>query len=135
MVIQSFCPLRVAWTKARSTVLGRTATTGLVLSAPAIRATPTTCTSIRATWSGTTAVAVVALQCVQSVSEQGIRYREQGKSNKSAKWLVALPIYLLYKVYEILFMRDLCDPFGVGMRGCVYPQVARQEARPRCGYY
>jgi hypothetical protein len=24
---------------------------------------------------------------------------------------------VFYKVYEILFMGDLCDPLGVGMRG------------------
>ena len=28
--------------------------------------------------------------------------------------------FLFYKVYEILFMGDLCDPFGVGMREDVF---------------
>jgi hypothetical protein len=58
MAIQYFCPLRVTCTKARSVVLGRTATTGLVRSAPALRTSPTTCTSIRTTWAGATTIAI-----------------------------------------------------------------------------
>ena len=69
METQFSCPLRVACAEARSTVLGRSATTGLVRSKSALRAPPTTCSSIRTTWSGTTpAVALMAWQCVQSAS-------------------------------------------------------------------
>ena len=45
--------------------------------------------------------------------------------------------FCLYELCEFLFMgRGFVRPrWGRGGGGCVCPQVARQEARPRCDYY
>ena len=77
MVTQSSCPLRVTWTEARSTVLGRAATTGLVRSAPTVRTAPTAWTSVRAAWTGATAVATSDTLSVLFASEQNIILYEQ----------------------------------------------------------